>query len=503
MAQNMRLLWLTEHKTLELAESPVPEPNVGEYLVRVSCTPVTMYDIMFIRGFYHGERKTPCVPGFECVGTVIREGGGRNKNVGVRVACLSLRNGTWAEYVVVPSSHCVILPPNIRDEQCAAPFLNPLTAMFMLGDAQRFGYPAVTVTAGYSALGKMLLRMAPRYKVKVISIVRLLRHADALNALGSPCALVLGDPEFESLFREAVREFNCHLAFDSIGGKLTGRILSLMPEGSTIQVYGAREDVNDCQVEVGSLIFKNQHLDGFWLVERLRTMRPKDVTKMLNQCKNYWTGALATDIRMIIPLEKFKENMEPYHEAVEHDTVILAPFRRLDRFKSITEDEEAAQRAAAERFVPEMPHPVASPIQPEEGGPSELEQKPLEQRPSGRSPTAPRLYAAAPPPPAVGQPQISHVEGFPHSPVEARPVQPLQPLEAIQQPGQPGVRPVPPVQPLQPQEPQPSEGPAMAAQREPSSSLVQPIPLAGPERPPEKLEPSRPSSVQPAAGIST
>jgi len=32
-------------------------------------------------------------------------------------------------------------------------------------------------------------------------------------------------------------------SYDGLGGALTGRILSLMPEGSTVQVYGAREDV--------------------------------------------------------------------------------------------------------------------------------------------------------------------------------------------------------------------------------------------------------------------
>jgi len=42
----MRVLWLNEQHGLDFAELPIPEPVKGEFLVRVSCSPVTPFDLM-------------------------------------------------------------------------------------------------------------------------------------------------------------------------------------------------------------------------------------------------------------------------------------------------------------------------------------------------------------------------------------------------------------------------------------------------------------------------
>lgn len=44
---------------------------------------------------------------------------------------------------------------------------------------------------------------------------------------------------FEEKLGKLIKEFNIKLAFDAIGGAMTGRILKLMPKGSTAYVYGS------------------------------------------------------------------------------------------------------------------------------------------------------------------------------------------------------------------------------------------------------------------------
>jgi len=138
-----------------------------------------------------------------------------------------------SRYVTVPG-HCVLpIPPNIRMEQVASPFVDSMTANFLLSYAQKQHYRSVAVTGGFTPLGKVLLRLAPRFNIKVLSIVRLSIQADSLTALGSPCALITGDPGFDQLFGQTCRELGCTLLFDQIGGPLTGRLIKQMPIGST------------------------------------------------------------------------------------------------------------------------------------------------------------------------------------------------------------------------------------------------------------------------------
>jgi len=61
--------------------------------------------------------------------------------------------------------------------------MNPLTAMLMLSDAQRFGYPSIAVTAGYSALGKMLVvrisaSSSEIFLPAVVAAIQRARHFD-------------------------------------------------------------------------------------------------------------------------------------------------------------------------------------------------------------------------------------------------------------------------------------------------------------------------------------
>src|SRR3972149_3926246 len=161
-----------------VAELPMPHPGPGRVLVRVAASPINPSDLMFIRGLYGFKKALPVVPGFEGSGTVVVAGGGLIARLlaGRRVACAAaspeLRDGTWAEYMVTAARLAVPLRRDTDLEQAAMMLVNPLSAWALVDIARRAGHRAVVQTAAASALGRMVVRLAGRFGLAVINIVR-------------------------------------------------------------------------------------------------------------------------------------------------------------------------------------------------------------------------------------------------------------------------------------------------------------------------------------------
>src|SRR5437763_8616523 len=123
-------------EVLQVREVPQPEPGRHQVRVRMVASPINPSDLLVVRGEYGRLPTLPATPGFEGVGVVDRSGGGllalvRGLRPGKRVAVISAGGGAWAEYAVVPARQLVPLPADIPDEQAAAFFVNPASALAM------------------------------------------------------------------------------------------------------------------------------------------------------------------------------------------------------------------------------------------------------------------------------------------------------------------------------------------------------------------------------------
>ncbi len=134
-------------RQLTVQEAPVPEPGPGQVLVRVHAAGICASDLHMIDGILPDFPLDQVTPGHEGAGTVERVGdavpfwqpGQRvvilaGRNCGICRHCVGASgsgaclnplvmgqnyDGSWAEYVVVPSSVLVALPENIPFEQAA------------------------------------------------------------------------------------------------------------------------------------------------------------------------------------------------------------------------------------------------------------------------------------------------------------------------------------------------------------------------------------------------
>ncbi|WP_241758539.1 zinc-binding dehydrogenase [Pyxidicoccus parkwayensis] len=307
--KTMRALVLTAYDgrptSLQVQERPVPRPTTSQVLVRVAASPINPSDMMFVRGMYGVKKPLPTVPGFEGSGTVVAAGGVTGKLlVGRRVACAAPPegDGLWAEYAVVGLSQCMPLRSHISDEQGACLFVNPLTAWAFMECAREGNHVALAQTAAASALGRMMLALAKRAKLPIVNVVGRPEQVELLKKLGAEHVLSSHEPEFEELLRIKCHELKVSLAFDAVGGKLTGQVLHAMPDGGTLVVHGLLSE-QECRIHPGEFIFGDKKVEGFWMERWSRQGFGREKLKAAMAVPSLVGRVLETPVRARLPLE--------------------------------------------------------------------------------------------------------------------------------------------------------------------------------------------------------
>jgi NADPH:quinone reductase len=174
---NMRALKFFQTGSLDnlrIEEVPVPTPAAGEVLVRVKAAAINPSDIKNVEGKMH-ETTVPRVPGRDFAGVVVKGpdellgqsvyGSGGNLGFG--------RDGSHAEYVVVPVAAIVPLPRNLSFEQAAGIGVAYMTAWAALINAAQLQAGETALVLGTTgAVGSAAARIAHELGARVIGTIR-------------------------------------------------------------------------------------------------------------------------------------------------------------------------------------------------------------------------------------------------------------------------------------------------------------------------------------------
>jgi NADPH:quinone reductase len=242
---------------LSLATVAVPSPGPEEVLVRIDAAPLNPSDLGLLLGGadwnsakVSGTSRNPTVTapmtakvlqamaarldmampvGNEGAGVVIEAGSSAaaqallGKMVGV------LGGAMYSQYRCLAVSQCLELPAGTIAADGASCFVNPLTALGMVGTLQREGHKALVHTAAASNLGQMLNRLCIKDGVGLVNIVRRQEQADLLKSAGAVHVCRTDSPTFMQELTDAVAGTGATLGFDAIGGgPLAGQILTCM-----------------------------------------------------------------------------------------------------------------------------------------------------------------------------------------------------------------------------------------------------------------------------------
>ncbi len=253
MTQTMRAIEITKPgppEVLQLTQRPVPEPGLGQVVLRVAYAGVNRPDALQRAGAYAPPAGASDLPGLEASGEVVAIGDGvSDPAVGDKV-CGLLPGGGYAEYVATPAAHCLPVPDGMGMKQAAClpeTFFTVWSNVFMRGGLQageRF-----LVHGGSSGIGTTAIQLANAFGARVFTTAGSDEKCQVCLDLGAERAINYRDDDFVAVVKG---EGGANLILDMVGGDYIGRnIRALADDGRLVQIaflQGPKVELNFAQL---------------------------------------------------------------------------------------------------------------------------------------------------------------------------------------------------------------------------------------------------------------
>jgi NADPH:quinone reductase-like Zn-dependent oxidoreductase len=258
---------------VSLERVPIAEPKPSEVIVRVEATPVNPSDLGLLFGGADasaakvtgsGEKTVVSIAmspnlmralaarvgqslpvGNEGAGVVVRSGTSPEAQALVGKTVAMFGGAMYAEFRRIEAAQCLVLPDGTTPADGAACFVNPLTALGMVGTMRDEGHTALVHTAAASNLGQMLVKLCREERIPLVNVVRKPEQAALLRKLGAEYVVDSSTPTFLEDLTNALAATSATLAFDAIGGgRMASDILSCMEaalgrKATTYSRYGS------------------------------------------------------------------------------------------------------------------------------------------------------------------------------------------------------------------------------------------------------------------------
>lgn len=311
---------------LELADIAVPTPGPGQVLVEVGLANINPSDLHFIKGEYGIARVKGAPAGFEAMGRVVATGEGAERLAGRRVGFIGDVSGAWAQYSLASAASVVPVADGVRDEDAAALFVNPMTAIAMFAEVKKCEGKAFVMTAAASQLCKLIAGLARDEGYEAIAVVRRQEHVSVLKEHGAAHVLVSTDPDYRKQAAAVIRETKPRIMLDAVADQLAADLFFAMPSRARWVIYGKLSAENPVLTQAGQFVFLEKRIEGFWLTKWLRTAPREEVMAagaLVQQ--RFASGAWKTDVAEIVPLDLAHALLPKAFSGANHGKVMLKP----------------------------------------------------------------------------------------------------------------------------------------------------------------------------------
>jgi NADPH:quinone reductase-like Zn-dependent oxidoreductase len=247
----LRAAFVTElgpPENIQVGELPTPEVSAFDVLVRTRALAVNYVDTLIRSGRYPTRTPFPFIIGRDLVGVVAAIGSSVDGfEVGDAVWCNSLghrgRQGSFAEYAVVPHDRLYALPDGVDPADSVALVHPAATAYLGLFREARLRYGETVVVSGAGgAVGSTAVQFAAAAGAHVIATARE-EDADWCRSAGADVAFDYRDPDLWNRIAAAAPqgvdvffETSRHYAFEQTLPLLArgGRLVLITGIGSTV-----------------------------------------------------------------------------------------------------------------------------------------------------------------------------------------------------------------------------------------------------------------------------
>jgi len=314
--------------SLRTADAKIPQPGENEVLIQVHGAPCNPSDIAFMTGGYNIVKSLPAVPGFEGSGRIIEAGEGAEHLIGSKVSFFVQADGdgSWSEYVCTTKNNIVVLDEALDMDQAACFAVNPFTARGLLDIALLRENKAIIQNAAGSQVAAFVRQMAKELNIQVIDIVRKQERKESLLKEGAEYVLLENEENFDEKLADLSRQLDARLAFDAVGGSLSGSILNAMPANAELVIYGGLSTKPISGVRTMDLIFDDKVISGFNL-PAWRQMLDDDYFEeiSLDMQQRFIRGDYQTRIQGSTDFEHIINGLTDYIRKMSEGKVLIKP----------------------------------------------------------------------------------------------------------------------------------------------------------------------------------
>lgn len=320
----MRAVTIREPGTpdvLEITELPVPRPEPGQILVRVTAIGVNGPDLLQRRGHYPPPKGASPLLGLEISGEVVAITEDTEWSVGDRVCALT-NGGGYAEYVAVDSTHCLPLPDGVTEQDAAGlpeTYLTVWSNVFYnatLPDKANF-----LIHGGAGGIGSTAIQLGTAFGLTVFATASA-DDADYIINLGAQHAIDYANDDFVAVLREAG---GADVILDIIGGSYIARNIKATRHDARI-IQLAFNHGSKVELDLMSVMLKRLSYTG----STLRSRPPKFKTAITQSLREtvwpkFADGTLRPVTHATLPLEKAAEAHRMMEAGAHRGKILLEP----------------------------------------------------------------------------------------------------------------------------------------------------------------------------------
>lgn len=287
MNRNMRAVEITSFggpEVLRLGERPVPQPGVGELLIRVAASGINRPDVLQRMGHYAPPSGTSDLPGLEVAGVVESGDTAAMAEAGIRVGdrvCALVAGGGYAQWCVAPVVQCLPVPDGFSDVEAASlpeTFFTVWSNVFDRGHLQ--AGESLLVQGGTSGIGVTAVQLARAFGATVIATAGSDEKCAACLQLGAHEAINYKTQDFVAEANRITQGKGVDVVLDMVAGDYVAREVQCLAEDGRIVIIAVQGGIKS-DFNAGLVLRRRLTITG-------STLRPRSVA---------FKGAIARALR--------------------------------------------------------------------------------------------------------------------------------------------------------------------------------------------------------------
>ena len=258
---------------LRLGQRPVPQPGVGELLIRVAASGINRPDVLQRGGHYAPPPGASDLLGLEVAGVIEAGDTQAMASAGLKVGdrvCALVAGGGYAQWCVAPVGQCLPVPAGLNDIEAASlpeTFFTVWSNVFDRGRLQAGEF--LLVQGGSSGIGVTAIQLARAWGATVIVTAGSDEKCAACIELGASHAINYKTQDFVAEVQRITNGRGADVVLDMVAGDYVAREVECLAEDGRLVIIAVQGGVKS-SFNAGLVLRRRLTITG-------STLRPRSV----------------------------------------------------------------------------------------------------------------------------------------------------------------------------------------------------------------------------------